>query len=86
MKQRTVKRGVEALYWINNNSHHEVGLEFNKDNVETHQYFKNYHEKIRVPIGLMREEVSPYIRPNKRKFDTRMFALTAKGKNMVESR
>lgn len=87
MKQRTVKRAVEALYWLHNNEHHIAGVE-NADRVDgkmvfSHAYYQNYHEKLRVPYALC-EEVHKYIRPNKRKFDTRMYALTKAGRQLVE--
>lgn len=83
MKQITIKRAVEALYWIHNNAHHEVGTDYHPVTGEaTHIYYRNYHEKMRVPMALT-AEVGKFIRPNKRKFDTRMFALTQAGKMRV---
>ena len=90
MKQITVKRTVEALHWIHNSAHHVVGTEWSsktplgEQTMEnfSHVFYANYHEKIRVPAALY-AEVSKYIRPNTRKFDTRMFALTAAGRVLV---
>ncbi len=89
MKQITVKRVVEALYWIHNNEHHIVGTEFhptkkdeNGRDVTTHVYFQNHFEKLRVPQSLV-AEVFSFIRPNRRKFDTRMYALTRAAKIQV---
>lgn len=89
MKQRTVKRAVEALNWLHNNPHHIAGKDFhptkrdeNGRKVVTHFYYQNYHERMRVPVALA-AEVAKYIRPNTRKFDTRMFALTAAGKREI---
>lgn len=86
MRQFTAKRLVEALYWLDNNAHHEAGVEFKNDRDPfdkwTHSYFRNYHEKLRVPRHLD-AEVRKYIRPNRRKFDTRMFAVTTAGKRMI---
>lgn len=78
MAQRTVKRAVEALYWLHNNAHHEAGWEEGGK----HFFYRNYHDKLRVPAALM-PEVSKYVRPNKRAFDTRMFALTRAGRLLV---
>lgn len=88
MKQITVKRAVEALHWLHNNEHHIVGTENSKIGADgkltfSHVYYQNYHEKLRVPYALC-QEVGKYIRPNKRKFDTRMYALTPKGRQLVE--
>lgn len=88
MKQITAKRAIEALYWLHNNAHHEVGCEWPRDKPNapvgehTHIFYRNHLEKLRVPIALM-PEVSKHIRPNKRKFDTRMYALTRSGREMV---
>lgn len=89
MKQITVKRAVEALYWLHNNAHFEAGAEFHPTKVDdkgrplaTHMFYRNNFEKLRVPAALM-TEVSKYIRPNTRPFDTRMFALTRAGKMLV---
>lgn len=84
MKQRTAKSVVEALDWIHNNAHPEVGTDYHpvRGDEMTHVYFKNYFEKMRIPID-MYPEVSKLIRPNKRAFDTRMFALTRKGRSML---
>ncbi len=80
MKQRTVKCAVEAWHWIANNPHNEVGLEFRTDAAGRECediiaiFFRNYHEKLRVPEKL-RKEVMAGLMPNRRKFDTRMYAL-----------
>lgn len=89
-EQRTVKRAVEALYWLHHNEHHIVMTEWpksmplHKQTMEnkSHISFANYHERIRVPTALC-AEVFKHICPNKRKFDTRMYALTRKGREMV---
>lgn len=89
MKQKTVKRAVEAWYWIRNNAHEEVGSVYHhskKDEkglpVRTHVYFKNYHEVMKVPESLV-SEVFAGIVPNRAKFDTRMYALTKKSRLAV---
>ena len=79
MAQRTAKTIVEVLTWLHENDHHEVGVEQPK---ETHAYYKNYHDILRVPIPLI-VQCQPYFRPNRRKFDTRMFALTAAGRRLI---
>ena len=84
MKQFTVKRAVEAWKWIHNNAHHEAGYEYHPITTElTHVFFRNHHEKMRVPAQLYRDEVSKGVTPNKRAFDTRMFALTRAAKMQV---
>ncbi len=91
MKQRTVKRAIEAWNWIHNNDHHIVGTEWHptkigKDGLpaRSHLYLQNYHERLRVPEALV-DEVWNQIEPNKRKFDSRMYALKRKAKSMVTS-
>lgn len=81
MKQITVKRAIEALNWIHNNAHEEVGTVYHPHKMDengfplkTHMYFRNHFETMRVPQELC-AEVFSMIRPNRRKFDTRMFAL-----------
>jgi len=89
MTQRTAKRLVEALYWIHNNAHHEVGTEYHPTKcddegraLKTHMFFRNHHDTSRVPVAML-PELFKLIRPNKRAFDTRMYALTRKGRLMV---
>ena len=89
MKQITVKRAVDALSWVDTNPHHIVGTEFHETKrdedgreIPTHLYLQNYHEKLRVPVDLWRQ-VAKHIRPNKRPFDTRMYAVTRAGKALV---
>lgn len=84
MKQTTAKTIEQALDWIDKNHHHEIGTEFNKHGGKTHIFYKNYHEKLRVPIALFM--VFKYIKPNTRKFDTRMFMLTPAGKDFLRRR
>lgn len=86
MKQLTVKRAVEAWYWIANNEHFEVGTEYSKNRKDDEGrpavvaiFFRNHHEKMRVPDSL-RREVFAGIKPNRRAFDTRMFSLTKAAK------
>jgi len=87
--QITVKRAVEAWNWIHNNAHEEVGTEYHARKCDsdgaplrTHVYFKNYHDIMRVPESLV-DEVMTGVRTNRRKFDTRMFALTAKARERI---
>lgn len=89
VKQYTVKRAVEAWNWIHNNEHHIVGTDYSKTRLDDDghplriaMYFQNYHEKMRVPERLC-SEVFAQIRPNKRKFDSRMFALRPKARDAV---
>lgn len=89
MKQKTVKTAIEAWHWINNNAHQEVGTEYHATKLDgeglplrTHMFFKNYFETMRVPEALC-SEVFSMIAPNKRAFDTRMFALKAGAKRAI---
>lgn len=92
MKQITPKRLVEALYWLHNNPHHHVGIEWprsmpaSEQTMEnwSHHFYANYHEKLRIP-AILCEDLYKYVVPNKRKFDTRMFALTRAGKALIDA-
>lgn len=84
MTQITVSTAVEAFKWIDQNAHHIVGTEWHPTKrdekgrqVRTHIFLKNYHDTLRIPERVV-SEVFAGIRPNKRAFDTRMYALTRK--------
>ena len=81
MTQRTAKRAVEALYWLHNNEHHEVGTDWNGDYL-THVWFRNHFDKLRVPADLA-AEMWKHVKLNTRKFDTRMYALKPSGKRLI---
>lgn len=91
MKQITVKTAVEALTWLHNNPHHIAGVEWSprlhpsEHTIKnwSHQYYVNHHEKIRIPADIY-PNVAKYIRPNTRKFDTRMYMLTRSGKALID--
>lgn len=90
MKQTTVKRVIEALHWIHNNEHNSVYLEWPRNMAErdktvqnaSHITLANHHERLRIPDSL-RADVWRYIAPNKRPFDTRMYAVTRRGLKLV---
>lgn len=89
MTQITVGRAVEAWNWIYNNSHEEVGTVYHPRKCDgegrplrTHVYFKNYHDTMRVPDALL-DEVMAGLRPNTRKFDTRMYALKPNARRAI---
>lgn len=86
LKQKTMKTVEDVLLWIHTNEHHIVGGEY-KDGAPfeagpTHHYYQNHFEKMRVPAKLF-EELKHLLQPNKRAFDTRMFALTKEGKRRL---
>jgi hypothetical protein len=82
VKQQTAKRAVEAWHWLHNNAHHHVGTDFRPDGTTRAVWFKNHHEMMRVPETLL-DEVFAGLTPNKRAFDTRMYALTSAAKRKV---
>lgn len=92
MTQTTVKSVNEALAWIHGNEHHDVGWEWANGRSketglfelgeETHLVMKSRQHKLRIPKNLARM-VWKYIEPNRRPFDTRMYALTKTGKRRL---
>lgn len=89
MAQITAQRAVEAWHWIANNPHEEVGTEYHDTKVDgqghpvrTHIYMRNYHDKLRIPEALI-AEVFAGIMPNRRKFDTRMYALRKSARERI---
>jgi hypothetical protein len=95
MTQRTAKTVDEALRWIHTNAHHDMGLHWAKGlsketgffelGQETHMYYKNYIEKLLVPLAMWRE-FARYIVANPRPFDTRAYALTKAGKRRIATK
>lgn len=91
MKQITAKTIEQALAWIATQPHYEVGCHYKRgqwrngeqiaDDAPTHVYYRNFHEKLVVPVTL--EMFFKYIKPNTRAFDTRMFMLTPAGKDYL---
>lgn len=82
MKQITVKTVEQALAWIDTNAHHKAEIEGHEFGVKpgyTHQTLSNYHERMRIPVAIHQQMID-LIEPNKREFDSRMFALTRKGR------
>jgi hypothetical protein len=88
MKQVTAKGPIQVLEWIDTQPHHFVGCEFDKSipclYKVTHTVLKNYHEKLRVPIGIW-ESLWEQIELNRRPFDSRMHALTRKGRRNLNN-
>jgi hypothetical protein len=85
MKQFTARTLYDALFWIHTNEHHESGVEFHpRTGKESHIYYKNCHEKLRVPLDApWARQFFMMIRSNRRAHDDRMYALTPKAKKIL---
>lgn len=94
MGQVTAKTIEQALAWIDSNGHHECGLHWAKGRSretgcyelgdETHFYYRGWGDKLLIPLALKRE-MNGLLKPNTRPFDTRMYALTAKGRRRLRA-
>lgn len=82
MTQTTPKSLEQALLWIIENPHFEVGTEW-LNGRSTHGFFRNHFDKLRVPNRARCEwagQFYRYVMPNPRRHDDRMYAVTPAGK------
>lgn len=87
MAQVTAKSVGQALAWLATHPHHEVGIHWAKGRPkeyggETHIRYHGPEGTLFVPIAF-RRDMGRYTRPNRRAFDTRMFAVTRAGQRLI---
>ncbi len=85
MAQFTARDLHDALDWIHTNEHHESGLEYTEDGLRcVAVWYRNHFDKMRIRIDSeFSNRFHKLIGPNRRPFDTRMYALTTQGKRVL---